>query len=700
MTPFSSTALLAALGVLGAIALPAAAATPDTSEWACESCPFPKGTSGHVDAGVGAVSEDSRKFGDMTGLGKQGAHLVLGGALSHRSEGGTFADLRARDLGLDTRELGASLGREGLFTLRLGYSALPRSFADGARTPFLGNGSDVLTLPAGFAADSTAAMPLATKLQGIDLGYDWQRVALGGSVVAGRQVSLGLRVTRDVRDGTRPTAASFFSTAAQMAAPVKHVTDGLEVSAVYGGAALQASLAYQISEFRNDAESLTWDNPFLPVVTGATRGRLALAPANRFHQLSGSAGYTITPALRASADFAIGQGRQDETYLDPTLNTNPAAGLPGRSALPAASLDGKVDTFSGSVKLSATPLAGLRLAAEYARDVRDNDTAIRAYPQVSTDMFLALATRSNTPFGHTRDRIKLAADWRGPGTLRVAGGAEQDERTRSYTEAVKTRETTLWARVDVPPMDELALGVKLAHAERDHSTYGIATWFGAPENPLLRKYNLAERRRDSVGVRADLGVGENVAIGLSVDYANDDYHRSIVGLQSARSLNLGADLSWTIGEATRLTLFAQGERIESRQAGSQVGGNPDWTGRGKDRFEIVGVGVKHAVIADKLDIGADVTLSRARSDLRVETRVVDPSFPTDKTEVDSVKLYASYKFSDKLTMFGSLWHEEHRSTDWRLDGILPATVDSLLVFGAQAPRYKVDVLRLGVRYRF
>ena len=157
--------LLAALGLLSVLG-PAQAATPNTSEWKCETCPYPKGTSGTVEAGVGNVSDDSRKFGDYTGLEKKGAFAVLGGNVSHRGEG-YWADLRASDLGLDTRSVFGRAGREGLYTLRLGYSEIPRWTTEGAATPFLGVGSDTLTLPSGvgFPAGTTAAGRIANHMK-------------------------------------------------------------------------------------------------------------------------------------------------------------------------------------------------------------------------------------------------------------------------------------------------------------------------------------------------------------------------------------------------------------------------------------------------------------------------------------------------------------------------------------------------------
>ena len=117
MRIYSSLFLLGALGVLSA---PGLAAPPvDTSAWTCESCPYPKGTTGSVDVGVGTVSDDSAKFGDYTGLESEGPYLLLGGNVSHRGEDGYFADLTAADLGIDTRTLDARAGRAGLYSLRL-----------------------------------------------------------------------------------------------------------------------------------------------------------------------------------------------------------------------------------------------------------------------------------------------------------------------------------------------------------------------------------------------------------------------------------------------------------------------------------------------------------------------------------------------------------------------------------------------------
>jgi len=217
MRIFSSLHLLAALGALGAAA--GASAQVDTSQWRCTACPYPKGTAGTVEGGVGYVSNSSQKFGDYTGLDEKGAFLDLGGNVSHRGENGYFADLWGADLGLDSRRLYGQAGREGRYSLNVGYAEIPRHLTEGARTPFLGAGGATQTLPPGFPAADTASMPLAGTLQSLDIGYKYRRFDLGGNYLAGGPWSARLSFRHDERDGSKPTAGSFFSTATQLVAP-------------------------------------------------------------------------------------------------------------------------------------------------------------------------------------------------------------------------------------------------------------------------------------------------------------------------------------------------------------------------------------------------------------------------------------------------------------------------------------------------
>ena len=175
----------------------------DTSQWKCESCPFEKeGRSGTVDVGVIGVSDDSQKFGDFTGLDKQGAYLGLGGNVRYRGDNGVYGSVVATDLGLDTRAIDFEGGREGLYTLKLGYSEIPRHQADGAMTPFLGvGGSRADAARRAFRQPTPRRCRWRTTLQPVDVSSKRKRFDAGFTWIAGDQWSTQLTFRRDVRDG-------------------------------------------------------------------------------------------------------------------------------------------------------------------------------------------------------------------------------------------------------------------------------------------------------------------------------------------------------------------------------------------------------------------------------------------------------------------------------------------------------------------
>jgi MtrB/PioB family decaheme-associated outer membrane protein len=394
---------------------------------------------------------------------------------------------------------------------------------------------------------------------------------------------------------------------------------------------------------------------------------------------------------------AAGRLTQDSAFLAPTLN--PTLSSTAATALPASSLGGRVDTFDGSVRVTATVLPVLRLNASYARNVRENRTAVQRYTPVNNDLFVD-TPRSNTPFTFKRDHLKLGAEGDAPMRLKLSAGLDADRQERSYAEVVQTRETTVWGRAAMRPRDDLTLALRLAHGERARPTYGVATWFGTAENPLLRRFNLARRQRDTAGVRAEYSASEKLSFGASLDYADDQYPDSAVGLRSSRSIDFGADAAASLGERTHLTAYVQSQRMQARQLGSQQGGAADWTGLDKDRALAVGLTAQHSAIPDRLDIGASLTYAHSRNDLLVQATLSDPGFPGVTTARQSVRLFANYKLKDGLWIDASLAHEKLRSEDWRLDGVGPDTLANLLTFGSTPPRHELSVLRAGVRWQF
>ncbi len=689
--------LLSALSALPVTVVAADDGTgqPDTSKWECKLCPAEQqGWSGSVDAGVGHVSNSSAKFGEYTGLHKQGAFFVGDGSGRFRASDAYYWNITASDLGLASRSLDAEGGRQGQYKLILKFDELPHYLSDSARTPFAGNGGSSLTLPPGFPAATTGAMPLASTLQQVDLSTQRKRLTVGGSWLGMSDWDYTVKYSHETKDGMKRTAGAFFANSSQLVEPVDYVTDQVDASASYTGRKLQAKLAYYGSRFSNNNDALTWQNPFaVPATPGAVAGQLALAPDNQFHQLLASAGYQFSDRTRGSADIAWGRMTQNQSFLASTLNSGLAV-----PALPGNSLDGRAKTLNANLKLTSAVTQQLRLNAIYTHDDRDNQTPQATYPSVSTDMFLG-APRTNLPYSFTQDKVKLSADYRFTPLTRANIGYDYDRRKRTFQEVDTTRENTFWGKITTRPLDKVDMTLKLAHGERRGSAYQVVPSIQPPENPLLRKYNMANRDRDTAGLRIDIAATDTINVGFGAESSDDVYTDSAIGLTSGRDLSVNGDVSWLVTEQTSLHMFANRQEIKSKQSGSQTFSTPDWSGENRDTIDTVGIGVKHAAIKDKLDVGADYTLSRSRSDINVNTGIPS-AFPQLATTLDSVKLYANYRVKDNLSLLGSYWYEHYDTKNWMLDGVTPSTIPNILTLGEQAPRYHVHVFRVALRYKF
>jgi MtrB/PioB family decaheme-associated outer membrane protein len=673
-----------------------ASVTVDTSKWTCGYCPFEEGFSGEVEAGGGHVSDDSSKFGEYNGLNESGAFLLGNARLRYRDEDADFVDLTARDIGLDSRYLRIEGGRQGKYQLFLEYDQISHALSDSATTPYRGNGGDSLTLPAGWVrSGSTAGMTaLPASLRGVDLETERKRLGVGLTLIPRSNWESRVSFRRETREGRKATAGAFLFSSAQLVEPVDYVTDEVDVSLAWSDGKWQAGLAYYGSFFDNDDESLRWQNAYTPVVVGADAGERALPPDNRFHQLLLSGGYQLSDSTRANANIAIGRMEQDEDILPATLN-----GSLGVPALPRKSLNARVDTVNAHVRLISSLTDRLRLNASFNYNDRDNDTPSDMYGWVTTDAFVAVPRR-NLPYSFTQSEFKLDADYRLDMRRKLSVGYEYDRRERTHQEVDETREQTVWGRATVRALKNIDLTFKLGHSDRDGSSYRPVNEIDPPQNPLMRKFNMADRTRNFGRLRAALVALERLSLGLAAEYAADDYDESEIGLLDSRETSFSADASMMVSDKTNLSFFAAVQRTKTRQAGSQTFSTPDWRATNDDRVNSYGIAVSHDILADRLSVGADFTVMRGTGEIDVDSGAPDSSFPDLRTDLDSVRLYADYRLKKNTSLHLGYWYEHYDTDDWAIDNVDPDTTANVLAFGEDLDDYDVHTVTLSLRYRF
>ena len=683
--------LSASMGSLADTVEPEIPAGVDISRWSCKYCAFEEGWSGELEGGAGYVSDNSYKFGEYNGLQDKGAYPVANGGARYRDEDADYFDVQARNLGLDTRSIGMEGGRQGTYKLFLDYHEIPHYVSDSVKTPY--RGYNKLRLPSNWVnAGSTSGMTeLDASLRDVDLDTKRKRLGVGIDFIPARKWETAVSVRHEVKDGQIGTAGSFFLNAAQLVEPVEYVTDEVNASASYSTKKWQTKLAYYGSFFSNQNKSLSWQNAY-DTNNVAPRGQLALPPDNQFNQLLLSSGYQLSDRTRINGDIALGRMEQNEDLLPASPNL--------QVALPESSAHAKVNTLTANIKLDSAVTRKLRLNAAYRYNDRDNKTPTKDWNWVSNDTFVAPA-RKNLPYSFTDNTLNLGADYYVTKGTKIGAGYDYARKDRTHQEVNRTKENTFWGKVGMRALDNIDFSFKAAHANRSNSDYHAVDETQPPENPLMRKYNLADRQRDSATLNSGILLRDRVNLGMSVDVAQDNYSNSQLGLTKSREATFSTDASVLVTDATSVHVFASWQRIKSKQAGSATYSVPDWNARNTDDFDSYGIGAKHQLIKDKLDVGADYVLSRSTGKVNVDNNTASGGdFPDLKTDLHTLKLYADYRMKEKLTLHAAYWFEHYDSKDWMIDGVSPDTIPNVISFGEDSPKYNVHAVMMSARYRF
>jgi len=669
----------------------------DTSRWLCSLCIYPLGWWGILDFGPGYVGDSSLKFGDYRGLEEKGLFLSLDGDTHYRDNDGRYFDLYARNLAIDSRQLELRGGQQGRFEVRLGYQEIPKYRGYGTQTPFLGVDSGELTLPGDWVrAPVTAGMSaLDQSLHDAPLKTSRKTLDAGLTLKFAVKWSYRLDFEHQKKDGSRSFGAGLFlSNTSQFPAPVDFTTNQFDMALEYSGERSNLSFGFTGSAFGNDTSSITWNNPFLSG-PGTESFRADLAPDNNYYQFNLTGAFTPTPKLRLSGRAAIGRMKQDDPLLPYSINP-----LYSDWPLPRTSLDGKIDTSTLNLagKLTARLARRLGLVVRIRRDERDNKTAIDLWTPVITDL-VPKPERPNRPYSFKRDKYELELRWRTRNRIRLTGGVRQKNIERSLQSVEKTRERMYWGELTLSPWAVAQLRVKLETSDRDASPYALLEDGGPIENPLMRKFHLAERDRNGAIIELDLSPLERLGISLSYFSAEDEYSASAVGLQESEEQTLSLDLNYAINSKMSIYAFYNQEDIDSEL--SSITGNTGlpWNATTDDSITTLGVGFD-GKISEKVSIGFDWVNSDARGKVLTETGQGEDPFPTLRSDLRNARVHVSYALSDQWGMKIYAEHEKYDSEDWYVDELGPDGLMAVLSLGAVSPDYSVTVLRILASYKF
>ncbi len=685
-------ALLAGLSWLVA-GLVVAAEPP--AAWQCTQCA--PATGWVVDLGLAPayVGDDAYRFGDYTGLDEQGGYLFGELAGSYRGTGGKYFRVDGFSLNPDFSAIDLEGGRQGRFEIRATYQSIPRRFYATTTTPFQAGGSATQTLPAGWVrAPVTSGMSeLADAARPVEIGRDWDVLKLGFDLRPERRWKISTDYSRRVRKGKGLSSGSFLFSATELATPIDYTSDDLEVAVSYAADAWQGSLSYRGAYFDNGDSSLTWDNPFTGV-PGADAGSIAAAPDNRSHQLVLAGALRLPKRTVLSGQVAVGRVSQDEDLLPYTLNPGIAT-----APLPLRSADAEADTTRANFRAVASPTRRLTVEAEVRYHEFDNKKPVSTFDYVITDSVPTPSGVRNLAYDYERTDLKLRGELRPGRRLKLQLGFDTRRFERSFSERSTTTTDKVWFRLRHRLGDGADLDFDLFTEQRHGSSYEVRDDPAAQQNPLMRKYNLSDRDRYGIRLNGTVYPSSIWDFGWTLEYGEDDYDQTSVGLTSTRYARAGLDASVVVGRRGSLYAAVHTEHVEAEQASSQSFSAPDWTATTSDDFDTASIGFEHPELLGPVGLRLEYDWSRSRGRTSNDTSGLRSRFPDLESRRETIRLGLDYRLDDRWSFALDYLHERIDSDDWALDGLEPATVPNFVSLGADPFNYRVNLVYFTVRYQ-
>ncbi len=711
-----------------------------------------------VELGALYVSDDSFKFGEYTGLEAEGPYAI--GHIDLYARGGedvsenSYFRVRGRDLGLESRDLELDYGRQGDYDLELRYNEIPHFRLDDARTPYNGIGSDKLTLPAGWGAtnDIQTFPTLNSDLKDVAIEHERNRLGAGARVHFGGRWSFAVRVDHERREGLKTTAGLFGVNGGNPAAmilpePIDYTTDEVDLSWTYKGEKGQARFGYLGSFFRNDNDSLTWQNVFSDEPAGSASewppaganpyagfnnfgfGRMSLTPDNEAHYLHLNAGYDVSERTRLSGRVRYGILKQNQDFLPYTINPN----LSVPTALPRASLDGEIRQTLVDLALTARPAERWRLKGSVRYEDRDNRTPRDTYLIVHNDTsdqgtIDSADARINLPYSISETDIKLKAGYRLSAATRLSAGYQYELKDRTFAAVDETREQTASLRLSGRPADALRGWVEVAAGTRTADDYrGNAAFLAShteqfltvsgqtfENHPALRKFYLAEVDREALKGALSWATGPRSSLTLHASYSRDDYDASELGLMQRSTARVSVEPSVQISEAVSGYAYYTYERLKNDQRGHSFRPFPPtldsltdpgqrWTAEITDDVNTLGLGLAWKGPTPNLDLSLEYTLADATTETDMEAGAeLQPvtDLPDLNSRLGRVSLRADYRQKKNLTWRVQYIYETFETDDFAVDGTAPDSLTAVLGLGESSPDYDVSVVGLSLRYKF
>lgn len=669
-----------------------------------------------LDMSLGAasarLSQPAADFGRYHGITRDRNWLIADLNLTYKPDQ-HYVEASANNLALDNREAMLKVGRFGLYGINVDYGESPHPIAVDAATPFDGIGTNRLTLPNGFAkgANTRSMTNLAGNLKTADLRLD--RTTGQARLFFTPTDRWRFEITAEqysVR-GKKPLGGLIYAgSVAALPAPVDERTSTLGAALNYRGETSQWSAGYKLSKYDNNYHSLGWDNPYaVPTpASAAPQGQLSLAPDNLQHTLGLTGAVSLPLASRLTLNVEKSRMEQDQALLP--YSVNPASAI--TTPLPRESAKAQVDVTHVDLNLASRPLANLKTNLRYRYMERERNVPEALFLRVLNDTGAQIPATSGLAHRNFNDRsVSQQLKFDGSYSLARIGtlkaGVRHELADRSDRAVTKTTEDAVFGAFSRRFGDRADLEIRADHAKRKatdgydqfrvfqqvHSPDYLNTFSAATlalrfdNHPLAQQYDIANRKRDNLGLSVAAHPTANFNVGLHAQHTRDAYPEAQLGLRSFASTSYTLDTDYSLPENYALFGYVTRENADYKIDGRQFGTFPqtavnlaanyldpgyDWWLANDDRILTVGLGGTKRALDDKLLMKLRVTRSYSDTTTRFSAAsklTAAADMPATQRTRDRLEFRADYEFRARATLGVGAIHDRLRIADWARDGI-------------------------------
>jgi MtrB/PioB family decaheme-associated outer membrane protein len=565
-----------------------------------------------ISLGMGHVSGDNQRFGMYNGLNEAGyVGLIDFSVVRRDDETGTWYRALGRNLGLDNREFGLEVERQGSWGASFNYDEITRHSPNSVYTNNRGIDSTRQTIPStsGNANVAAGSTPYSLKTER-------HKATFGLNATLMSNLEFRLVFQNEKKEGQRLFGRGTPSVQEFLAEPIDYTTKQFDAVLDYTGESLQLSGGYYGSFFNNNNSALMvngGNSAFIggPLDTNARRtgvamDNIALPPDNHAHQFHLAGGYQFTKSTRMNFKVAKSIAIQDESFIPVnfyhTNNNGRSANTSGRS-----DLGGRIETTLVNLGVTSRPITNLLLLGNIRYENRDDKTEVARYitsvtgssginPTITPYTAAANPTSStdgyNEPRSLTNKSAKIEASYLLPEGFRLTGGYDIDQKERSvngvrvvgYRE--KTDENTFRLEVKRTMAESLTGSFAYLHSDREGSGYNnLVTLNGTNNNPsyatttsgalrpcgqtiparelqvtrcgLIQPIYMADRERDKIRLLVDWSPLDQLSTQFAFEGSYDNYGPGRgspdIGVRQGDASLYSVDLAYTLSDNWKFT---------------------------------------------------------------------------------------------------------------------------------------------------